>query len=293
MNLLLVRHLWGVDLRCGIEPYVEDWRRVGYRAIECSPRLGALGEQLRHVMQEEGFRWVAQAFSNMQVPSGTVAEHLTTLRQQVEICMEGRPLFFNAQSASDAWELDQATDFYAAVQEIEAEFKVDIYHETHRSRYFGSPWNTYRLLEVMPNIKLTADFSHWVCVAERLLSDAAPVFSRVVRNCRHLHARVGYEQGPQVPDPRAPEWQEHLGTHERWWEQIWSAQRVQGFQVSTLTPEFGPAPYMHTLPYGQQPVADLAAICDWMATRQAQHFAAWSGDNVEESSLIPSSESDI
>ncbi len=28
----------------------------------------------------------------------------------------------------------------------------------------------------------------------------------VIESTVHVHARVGYEQGPQVPDPRLPEW---------------------------------------------------------------------------------------
>ena len=36
----------------------------------------------------------------------------------------------------------------------------------------------------------------------------------------HIHARVGCEQGPQVPHPAAPEYQEALTAHERWWTQI-------------------------------------------------------------------------
>ena len=42
---------------------------------------------------------------------------------------------------------------------------------------------------------------------------------------------------------------------------------------STLTPEFGPPPYLHTLPHTNVPVADLAAVCDWMASRQRDRFA--------------------
>lgn len=34
MKLFLVRHLWGVDLSDGFEPYLERWREVGYQAIE-------------------------------------------------------------------------------------------------------------------------------------------------------------------------------------------------------------------------------------------------------------------
>ena len=32
----------------------------------------------------------------------------------------------------------------------------------------------------------------------------------------HTHCRVGYDHGPQVPDPRAPEWLPYMEGHERW-----------------------------------------------------------------------------
>ena len=43
-------------------------------------------------------------------------------------------------------------------------------------------------------------------------------------------------------------------------------------EVSTLTPEFGPYPYMPTIPFENKPVADLNAICDWMAERERDRF---------------------
>ncbi|MGH9618027.1 MAG: hypothetical protein ACRD28_14915, partial [Acidobacteriaceae bacterium] len=57
-----------------------------------------------------------------------------------------------------------------------------------------------------------------------------------------------------------------------WWRQIWEAQEKSGRDVSTLTPEFGPPTYMHTMPYTQTPVADLNAICNWMAQREQARF---------------------
>ena len=78
---------------------------------------------------------------------------------------------------------------------------------------------------------------------------------------------MGYEEGPQVPDPRAPEWFRHLEAHENWWALVRASQKARAMAVATVTPEFGPAPYLHTLPFTQAPVADLAHICDWMARR--------------------------
>jgi hypothetical protein len=95
------------------------------------------------------------------------------------------------------------------------------------------------------------------------------------RQCHHMHARVGLEKGPQVPDPAAPEYAAHLKAHEGWWNIIWQAQSARGVTESTLTPEFAPPPYMHTLSHTNVPVADLADVCDWMARRQKINFASF------------------
>jgi hypothetical protein len=129
------------------------------------------------------------------------------------------------------------------------------------------------LISRFDTLRLCADFSHWVCVGERLLEDQDDILQRCAQRTIHLHARVGYEEGPQVPDPRAPEYQRHCEAHERWWEWIWAAQAARGDTETTLTPEFGPPAYLQTLPYTNVPVANLWDICDWQAQRQAEKFA--------------------
>jgi hypothetical protein len=128
------------------------------------------------------------------------------------------------------------------------------------------------MLDQFANLRLCCDLSHWVCVCERLIDSELAIIQQCAQHCIHLHARVGYEEGPQVPDPRAPEYARYVEAHERWWDLIWDAQQAQGHPYSTLTPEFGPPGYLHTLPYTQMPVADLWEICEWQAQRQAQRF---------------------
>ncbi|MEI8291688.1 MAG: TIM barrel protein [Verrucomicrobiota bacterium] len=272
MKLKLVRHLWGVDGTHGYSHYLPRWREVGYEVVEASLRLSPNRPALLRLLKEDGMQWVPQVFSRDFVPGGTVREHLDSLQQQIEECMVYQPVFFNAHSGSDAWSLAQAEDFYGAVLELERRLGVTIAHETHRLRYFGNPWTTRPILERFPTLKLTCDFSHWVCVAERLLPDCGEIIQLAAQHCHHLHARVGYEEGPQVSDPRAPEWGGHLAAHEGWWNQIWKAQIQRGIATCTLTPEFGPAPYLHLLPFTQAPVANLADICDWMAVRERNQF---------------------
>ena len=269
---MLVRHLWGVDIANGFAPYVAEWHQEGYEALEAPLFFLPDRELFRQTLKEEGFGWIPQVFSHEFTPAGTVAEHLRSLNSQIKECLDDNPLFINGHTGSDTWSYTQAEDFYGAALEMEAELGIPISHETHRLRYFSNPWNTERILRRFPSLKLTCDYSHWVCVAERLLPDCGEILQLSADHCWHLHARVGFEEGPQVPDPRAPEWQHHLEVHEQWWRQIWRAQEAAGREVSTLVPEFGPPPYMHTIPFTQAPVADLNAICNWMARRERDRF---------------------
>jgi hypothetical protein len=273
MKLMLVRHLWGVDLTHGFAQYLPHWCEVGYEAVEVSLRHVPDRAGFLHFLQEASLRWVPQVFSRDFQPGGTVREHLDSLRQQVEECLAYEPLFFNAHGGADTWSPTEAEEFYGQAIELETEIGVPIAHETHRQRYFATPWQTRHILQQFPALRLTCDLSHWVCVCERLLPDLGETISLAARHCHHVHARVGFAEGPQVPDPSAPEYAAELAAHERWWGEIWRSQAERGFTASTLTPEFGPPPYMHTLPHTNAPVADLAAVCDWMAKRQLDRFA--------------------
>ena len=89
--------------------------------------------------------------------------------------------------------------------------------------------------------------------------------SQIVLSQRLQHA--------QVADPRAPEYQEALRAHERWWRLIWNKQQERGMDQTSLMPEFLYDGYMQTLPYTQRPVADVWEITCWMAERQRQQFS--------------------
>lgn len=274
MKLKLVRHLWGVDQSQGLLRYIPHWRSVGYEAVEVSLLRVNDHAGFFQFLGESRMDWVPQVFSNEFTPGGTVEEHYQSLRRQVEECLDHGPIFFNAHSGSDTWNQSQSEEFYGRVLELEQQIGTPISHETHRFRTFGNPWQTRPILELYPDLRLTCDFSHWVCVAERLLPDCGEIIQLAASHCHHLHARVGFEQGPQVSDPRAPEWAGHLAAHEAWWDRIWDSQKSRGMETVTLTPEFGPAPYMPLLPYTKVPVADLAEICDDMARRQRERFDA-------------------
>ncbi len=85
--------------------------------------------------------------------------------------------------------------------------------------------------------------------------------------------RVGYDHGPQVPDPRAPEWLPYVEGFEVWWDKIWEAQKGKGDKHSTMTCEHGPPNYQWALPYTRQPIADIWEVNNWVQQRETKRFA--------------------
>lgn len=205
----------------------------------------------------------------------SIGEHLDSLRRQAEEAVECVPLFLTIIGGCDAWTVEESVEFFGRAMAITEGLKIMASFETHRSRSFFNPWTTREILRQLPTLRLTCDFSHWCVVCERLLDGEPDILALCADRAHHVHARVGYDQGPQVPHPSAPEYREALEAHERWWTQIWRAQAERGMEVSTMTPEFGPDGYLHTLSFTGAPVADLWQINAWMAERERRRFADW------------------
>ncbi len=269
MRLLLIRHLWGVT--GAWEETFPKFRDAGFVGVEAPLPPASDRRRWRRLLTRHQFAFIPQIFTT----GSTVTAHVESFRRQLGEAARFAPLLVNAHSGRDAWTQSEASRFFEQALTIEQSAGLVVAHETHRGRILFNPWVTSRLLARYEPLKLCCDFSHWVCVAERLLDDQLEILTQCAARCRHLHARVGYEQGPQVPDPRAPEYALHLAAHERWWRLVWDAQRRRDDRTSTLTPEFGPPAYQHTLPFTQSPVSDLWEICHWQARRQADQFAAW------------------
>jgi hypothetical protein len=67
---------------------------------------------------------------------------------------------------------------------------------------------------------------------------------------------VGFEQSPQVNHPFAPEWESYLERYLNWWQQIIAKQQSRQLEYLTITPEFGPFPYMPQEPFTLKPLSN-------------------------------------
>ena len=274
MELRLFKTLWGHD--GGLDAAIAECGSAPFDGIEGQVPANANERRaFKAKLEEEALDYIAEICTcGSYVPNrrATVEEHLESLMEQAADALECEPLFITVIAGCDAWSASQSVDFFGRAMEVAKALGVRLSFETHRSRSLFNPWTTQENLLQLPQMKLTCDFSHWCVVCERLIDTEPEIISLCAERAQHIHARVGYDQGPQVPHPAAPEHAEALAAHENWWRQIWESQIKRGTAISTMTPEFGPDGYLHCLPFTGAPVADLGQINHWMAERERGRF---------------------
>ena len=285
-SLALFRTHWGAPPE--LHTYFEETRGASFDGVEAPVPEGPGERAAFHAaLQASGLLWIAEVCTlpgqNFWTPqSGTsVKQHLDDLHRKATLSLQGptTPLFINSMAGLDSWSYKEAVEFHSGVVKLQAELGVPISVETHRGRTTFNPWTTRDLLLELPDLRLTADLSHWCVVTERLLLDdpceAAVLLPLLARHVHHIQPRVGYAQGPQVPDPRAPEHAGDLAAHETWWDAIWDGQMARGATRVTMTPEFGPAAdgYTQSRPFTREPAADPWVLNQWIGHRQRQRFA--------------------
>ncbi|WP_010510098.1 sugar phosphate isomerase/epimerase family protein [Komagataeibacter europaeus] len=274
MQLDVFKTLWG-DTRPWDQP-VADMRAAGFDGIEARiPPTAAQAAECARILRGEGVPYIGIAMTGGGVlprQAASVDDHVTDLRAILERAVPMSPRFINVLGGNDRWNAAQQVEFIARAQDVARDTGLLCSFETHRARILSSPWMTLEVIRQHPDVLFTTDISHWVVICERLLDDPLDDFSAFVSRVHHVQARVGYDQGPQVPHPAAPEYQPALRFHQQFWEKVWQSQMARGYTTTTLTPECGPDGYLHTLPFTNAPVADLWGLNVWMGQTERQHF---------------------
>jgi sugar phosphate isomerase/epimerase len=271
MKLKLVKSFWGMDGT--LEENVRRIAEAGFAAVEGQPPAGEDGERLKRLLGEYKLEFIPMVITE----GADCDEHLASFRTKLERARTFEPLKITVHGGRDWWPRETQRRFFENALEAASRIGAEVNFETHRGRPLFTPAATASLLREFPELHINADFSHFVNVCESLLEDQTEAMAVCIARSRHVHGRVGHEEGPQVNDPRAPEWARQLAAHEAWWDRIVRARLTAGAECFTFNPEFGPPTYMPTLPYTNQPVADLWAVCLWMARRFEMRYAALVG----------------
>lgn len=198
--------------------------------------------------------------------------HKDSFKKHLQHLASVGPLLIDSQTGKDYFSSSQNGELFSIASEISKNTGVPIAHETHRNKALFAAHIARELLIQNTSVHITADFSHWCVVSESLLEQQEDAVALAVKRAIHIHARVGSSQSAQVSDPRAPEWQNELETHLCWWEEIFQFRRSMGEKVLSITTEFGPPPYMISLPFSGQPLADQWEINVFMKELMQERF---------------------
>jgi hypothetical protein len=227
-------------------------------------------KRFESLLASKSMRFVAQIFSSGAKPAGgpptpgnlgiasqfgiehardpeesrDVKAYCAIWAAQLRECAELRSVLkgVTSHTGKDYFSEAEADEHFEFCVALEKELAIEVNHETHRARILYSPWVVPRILARHPELRLCADLSHFSNVAES--GPHEPEMNKVVAllapRVRHVHARVGFEEGPQILDPRLPQWAPYLEGYMLWWRAIYEHSKLRGDLEFSSTPEFGP-----------------------------------------------------
>ena len=181
----------------------------------------------------------------------TAVEHT---RDVVDLAVRHGAIVAFAQPATAYTPLEDVARIVREGSEIAAGAGIGYFVETHRGNFTENIPQTLSLLEAVPEIRFTADLSHFVTVGEfygwegeNALEHMAPILDR----CSHAHARISSGEQVQVhvePQDQAARFFVSL------WTRIFSTWRkaAQPGDVFPFSSELGPPKYAITLPDGSE-----------------------------------------
>lgn len=289
MRLKRFKTLWGHN--GSLTDAVKQVKAADFDGIEAPvPNTPEEAETFGRTLTENGLLWIQEvctAGSYVPRRDASINDHLNDFEARLKLAETTGlvPEFVNVMGGCDAWPIEDSVRFFTEAQNIADRLNTPVSFETHRGRSFFSPWNTVAILDKVPHIDVTCDFSHWAVVCERLPHIEWESILRTAQQARHIHSRVGYDQGPQVPHPAAPEYAEALASHQACWEAVWQSQAERGLDYTSMTPEFGTDGYLHLLPFTQAPVADLWSVNRWIGEEELAHFDRWHSAAVKTSKI--------
>jgi hypothetical protein len=156
----------------------------------------------------------------------------------------------NLQADVRPYTLEGCVPYINGWRKLAADAEVELHIETHRDRMTTDLFFTLHLLDRFPDLRFTADLSHYL-VGREFAWPIAPenhaMIHRILDNSWGLHGRVASREQIQVQF-NFPQHKDWLDLFLGWWEygiRSWK-KRAGPDETFTFLCEFGPPPYAIT-----------------------------------------------
>lgn len=242
--------IWGNNLP--FDKFCKKVKQAGYDGVEMDIPLGVVERSaIESTLKKFDLDLIGQYWQSLEKKFELNAKNY---EKHLHNIAAANPILINAQTGKDYFSFEQNMELVDIAARVSKKTGIEIVHETHRGKFFYNIPVFQKAVESNPDIKIALDISHWCTVHESFLADQKEGVQLALKHAHHLHARIGHTQSPQINDPRAPEWKDTVDTYLKWWDKLISLQLKRKKSI-TITTEFGPLPYMPTMPYSNKPLA--------------------------------------
>lgn len=245
-RLLVYQSLWAMERR---RPDGHEWsldeklqmiRDAGFDG--CGVRF-ADREYARTVttfLREHGMTWQAQCYPRAVDDLKPIIDHV----------LEFGADHLNLQPDVRPYRLEACFPYIDGWRRLAADAGITMQIETHRDRMTTDLLFTLHLLDHYPDLRLTADLSHYLVGREfawPVSDENHALIHRILDNSWGLHGRVASREQVQVPIT-FPQHREWVDLFMDWWAYGFRSWRRRAGPDATLTflCELGPAPYAIT-----------------------------------------------
>jgi sugar phosphate isomerase/epimerase len=182
MRLLFAKSKWELP-ECGLGEFLARIKDVGFDAAELYlPDVAESDETMRRMHADAGLDLIAQIVTDGDTP----AAHTESLRRLYARALNCGAVRVNCHTGTDWFGFGDNVRLFETALNLEKAHGVTVCHETHRGRALYNAPDTLRYLAELPDLRLTADLSHWQVVHET--DNLARQTDAVLRSS--LHGRV-------------------------------------------------------------------------------------------------------
>jgi hypothetical protein len=245
-RFLVYQSLWAMERRRpdGLEWTLEEKlqmiQQAGFDGAGVRFADRAFVRQVTEFLKSHGMSWQAQAYP----------QTLDDLKPIIDHVLEFGADHLNVQPDVRPYTVKECIPLIEGWQRMASDAGIKMQIETHRNRMTTDLFFTLHILDILPDLRLTGDLSHYVVGREfwyPISDEDHALMHRIIDNCWGFHGRVASREQIQL-QLSFPHHQHWVDVFMGWWERGFKQWRRKADATETLTflCELGPPEYAMT-----------------------------------------------